>query len=166
MKDLMSLVAICKADLDNLGIKYGNVSKWSINTRAKCRLGLCKIITNDIFEINISEEVLKDDIDVQVALNVIMHELLHTVKGCFNHGKKWKTYAEYINNKLPQYSIKRAIKGEESGIKFERKPPVYRYILRCTKCGQKIKRQKETKVVTNYKRYRCGKCGGKLERIK
>lgn len=42
MKDLMSLVAICKADLDSLGIKYGRVSNWSINTRAKCRLGQCR----------------------------------------------------------------------------------------------------------------------------
>ena len=39
MKDLMSLVPICKADLDSLGIKYGRVSDWTINTRAKCRLG-------------------------------------------------------------------------------------------------------------------------------
>ena len=26
MKDLMSLVAICKADLDGIGIKYGNMN--------------------------------------------------------------------------------------------------------------------------------------------
>ena len=51
------------------------------------------------------------------------------------------------------------------GIVVERKAPVYRYILRCTKCGQENRRQKETKVVVNYKRYRCGKCGCKLERI-
>ena len=72
MRDLMSLVDVCKEDLDSLGIKYGNVSKWSINTRAKCRLGLCKIISNDSFEINISEEVLKEDIDVQVMLYGIL----------------------------------------------------------------------------------------------
>lgn len=165
MKDLISLVAICKADLDSLGIKYGKVSNWTVNTRAKCRLGQCRKIAGDLFDINISEAVLKDDIDKQIALDVIMHELLHTVKGCFNHGDKWKKYAEYINWKLPQYNIRRVATKSETALVIERKPPVYRYILRCTKCGQEIKRQKVTKVVTNYKRYRCGNCGGKLERI-
>lgn len=32
MKDLMSLVAICTVDLDSLGIKYGKVSNWTVNT--------------------------------------------------------------------------------------------------------------------------------------
>lgn len=165
MKDLMSLVAICKADLDNLGIKYGKVRNWTINTRAKCRLGLCRIIVEGLFDISISEAVLRDDVDDQTALNVIMHEYLHTAKGCFKHTGKWKEYAEYINGKLPQYNIKRVVSQNDVALIIERKKPVYKYILRCTKCGQEIKRQKETKVVINFKRYRCGNCGGKLERI-
>lgn len=165
MKDLMSLVAICKTDLDSLGIKYGKVSNWSVNTRAKCRLGQCRKITAGLFDINISEALLKDDVDDQITLNTIMHELLHTVPGCFTHKGKWKLYADYINKKLPRYTIKRVAKESEVDITIDRKQPVYKYILRCTKCGQEIKRQKETKVVINYKRYRCGKCGGKLDRI-
>lgn len=88
MKDLMSLVAICKADLDSLGIKYGKVRNWSVNTRAKRRLGQCKKAPFGMFDINVSEQLLKDDIDDQIALDTIMHELLHTVQGCFNHGEK------------------------------------------------------------------------------
>ena len=165
MKDLMRLVDICKSDLDVLGIKYGRVFDWSVNTRAKCRLGQCRKIGIGLFEINISEALLKDDIDDQIALNTIMHELLHTVKGCFKHTGKWKTYAEYINSKLPQYNIKRIATQTEMNSIIERKPPVYKYVLRCTKCGAEIKRQKLSKVITDYKRYRCGKCGGKLERF-
>ena len=165
MKDLMSLVAICKADLDSLGIKYGKASNWNVNTRAKCRLGQCRKITAGLFDINISEALLKDDVDDQITLNTIMHELLHTVPGCFTHKGKWKLYADHINKKLPRYTIKRVAKESEVDITIDRKQPVYKYILRCTKCGQEIKRQKETKVVINYKKYRCGKCGGMLERI-
>lgn len=161
----MSLVAICKADLDSLGIKYGKVNSWTVNTRAKCRLGQCRKNLIGLFDINISERLLNEEIDDQMALNTIMHELLHTVKGCFNHGVKWKMYAEIVNSKLPKYDIKRVVNiNETSGI-IERKSPVYKYILRCAKCGQEIKRQKASKVITNYKRYRCSKCGGKLERI-
>ena len=73
--------------------------------------------------------------------------------------------AEYICKKLPQYTIKRTAKPEEKGIVIQKKEAIYRYILRCTECGQEIKRQKQSKAVVNYKKYRCGKCGGKLERI-
>ena len=165
MKDLMNLVAICKADLDSLRIPYGKVSNWTVNTRAKCRLGQCRKITAGLFDINISEALLKDDVDDQITLNTIMHELLHTVPGCFTHKGKWKLYADYINKKLPRYTIKRVAKESEVDITIDRKQPVYKYILRCTKCGQEIKRQKKTKVVINYKKYRCGKCGGIFERI-
>ena len=165
MKDLMSLVAICKADLESLGIKYGKVGNWTVNTRAKCRLGQCRKIAGNLFDISISSMLLADEVEDRVTLNTIMHELLHTVPGCLNHNGRWKVYAEFVNKRLPQYNIKRVVKENETGIIVERKAPVCRYILRCTKCGQEIKRQKETKVVINYKRYRCGKCGGKLERI-
>ncbi len=165
MKDLMNLVAVCKADLDSLGIKYGKVRNWSTNTRAKRRLGQCEKVSFGMFDINISEQLLKDDIDDQIALDTIMHELLHTVPGCFNHGEKWKAYAKYINEKFPQYNITRVVKDSEIGLTIERKQPVYKYILRCTKCDQEIKRQKASKIITNYKRYRCGRCGGRLERI-
>ena len=53
MKDLMALVAICKADLDILGIKYGSVRNWTVNTRAKCRLGQCRKIAGDLFDIKV-----------------------------------------------------------------------------------------------------------------
>lgn len=165
MKDLMSLVSICKTDLDRLGIEYGIVSNWTVNTRAKCRLGQCRKIDGNLFDISISSVLLADEVDDRATLNTIMHELLHTVPGCFNHNGKWKVYAEFVNKRLPKYNIKRIADSNETGIVVERKAPVYRYILRCTKCGQEIKRQKETKVVINYKRYRCGKCGGRLERI-
>ena len=165
MKDLMILVEICKSDLDSLGIKYGRVSNWTVNTRAKCRLGQCRKIAAGLFDINISEALLKEDVDDQITLNTIMHELLHTVPGCFTHKGKWKLYADYVNKKLPQYTIKRVSKESEVDITIDRKQPVFKYILRCTKCGQEVKRQKETKVITNYKRYRCGNCGGRLERI-
>ena len=145
MKDLMNLVAICKEDLDSLGIKYGRVSNWTINTRAKCRLGQCRKIAGDLFDISISSMLLVDEVEDRVTLNTIMHELLHTVPGCLNHNGRWKVYAEFVNKKLPQYNIKRVAKESETGIVVERKPPVYKYILRCTKCGQKSNGKKKPK---------------------
>ena len=63
MKDLMNLVAICKEDLDSLGIKYVRVSNWTINTRPKCRLGQCRKIAGNLFDISISAMLLADEVD-------------------------------------------------------------------------------------------------------
>jgi len=165
MKDLIKLVEICKADLDSIGIKCGKVRNWTVNTRAKCQWGQCKKVGIGLSDISISAVLLNDDVDDREALNTIAHELIHTIPGCFSHKGKWKLIAEDICKKLPQYTIKRTAKPEEKGIVIQKKEPVYRYILRCTECGQEIKRQKLSKAVVNYKKYRCGKCGGKLERI-
>jgi predicted SprT family Zn-dependent metalloprotease len=165
MKDLILISNICKKHLEDLGIKYGNVRNWSVNTRAKSRLGQCKKVGIDTFDINISERLLEDNLDIQIALNTIMHEMLHTIPGCFNHGKKWKTYASYINQKLPQYNITRVAVNDSVGVHTEHEKPVFNYVLRCSGCGQEIKRQRKSKVITNYKKYRCGKCGGRFERM-
>lgn len=165
MKDLMKLVAICETELDSIGIKHGKVRNWSVNTRAKCRLGQCIKIAPALFDINISAMLLNDDIEDQITLNTIMHELLHTLPGCLTHEGKWRSYADYVNEKLPQYNITRVANVSETGIAVDRKPPVYRYVLRCSKCGQEIRRQKKSKVIMYYKNYRCGKCGSNLKKI-
>lgn len=35
--------------------------------------------------------------DRAARLNIILHELCHTIKGCFNHGKKWKENVKKLN---------------------------------------------------------------------
>ena len=39
MKDLKKLANECMAELDEIGIQYGNVISWEVNTRAKKPLG-------------------------------------------------------------------------------------------------------------------------------
>ena len=166
MKNLSELVKECKRDLDLLGIKYSKNISWSVNTRAKCRWGLCKKIGINAYEISVASSLLKDEIDEQMAKDTIVHELLHTVSGCMGHKGKWKLLADYVNRNLPQYNIKRATNFEEKGFVLESKPTEYRYLLRCKNCGAEIGRQRESKAVINYKNYRCSKCRGELERLR
>lgn len=165
IKDLNIYINECKAILEGLGIKYGNVKSFTISTRAKSRLGACKKTGLNSFEISISKFILEDNVDTQVLKNTIMHELLHTVKGCFTHKGKWKLLSQIINETYPEYNIKRTINLKEVGVEINGKEPTFRYVLKCEKCGCEIKRQKLSKAVINYKNYRCGKCGGKLNRI-
>ena len=175
MKDLQKLVKECCDELDAIAVKYSNVQKWSVNTRAKKRWGQCARIAPDSFEISISAMLLADEVPDISAKQTIIHELLHTVDGCHDHQGKWKTYADYVNQRYPQYNIKRVSSYTEMGVT----PPENRtassagpavsgggYVLRCLGCGEVMVRLRKSRVITYYKRYRCSKCGGRLERLK
>lgn len=162
MKDYISLIEETKKDLDKLAIKYRNVSEFSVNTRAKKRWGQCKKTGYNTFEISISSRLLEDDVDNQKVKNVIAHELLHTVQGCYGHKGKWKMLAEYVTRSLPQYMIKTTDSPENIGVIIEQKPKEIRYTVVCKKCGIRIGRTRKSKLITHPERYRCAKCGGKF----
>ena len=129
-----------------------------INRRAKSRFGSCKKTAMG-FQIEICEAVL--DASVQDIKNIIAHELLHTCYGCYNHGKRWKAYAEKMNN-MHGYNITTTTTYEKIGLERPERKPDYKYKIECTKCGKVFFRQKKSKLITNTKRYRCT-CGGKLK---
>ena len=168
MKDLMKLVAECKEELDAIGIQYRTVRNWIVNTRAQCRWGLCKRVSDGVYDIQISARLLKGDVSDDSAKNTIIHELLHTVQGGYGHKGNWKALAEQVNRSYSQYNIKRTTSYEEKGIpEVKRTPRHYdvKYEIKCTRCGESIYRKKSTKVILHPERYRCGKCNAKIEVI-
>ena len=104
---------------------------------------------------------LNDDI----IKNTIIHELIHCLPYCNNHGKDFKYYAKLVNQKLG-YNITRLGNKEEdykkSGLEFKQdsKKINYKYKIICKKCGQTFYRQRMKKSFI--RRYVCGKCKGKL----
>lgn len=166
MKDLRKLAAECEADLLSIGIQPGKVNRWIINTRAKCRWGLCKQIAPGEFDISIAERLLQDNVSDQSAKNTILHELLHTVKGCHGHKGKWKDLAAKVNWRLPQYTIKRTTSCEEKGLEYKPKVRTNRYAVKCVHCGKEYYREKESKLIRHPDKYRCGVCNNYLERIR
>ncbi len=165
MKNLNTYVKQCQQDLDLLGIPYGNVRRWEINTRAKSRWGLCRCLTGGGFVISIAQMLLEDDVDEQALKDTIVHELLHTVPGCMDHKGKWKMYAELVNRKLPQYTIKRTASREEKGIAERQVAPIYHYAVKCSSCGTVFQRERESKLIKNPGQFRCGLCHGRLIRV-
>ncbi len=164
MKDLEQLVAECQAEMKSIGIQIGTVLEWEVNSRAKNRWGQCKQIQPGSYTISISSQLLQDDVSDVAVKETVIHELLHTVKGCHGHTGRWKQLAAKVNRLLPQYTIKRCSSSEEKGIQCAPQAVTYRYKLRCVRCGQEILRQKASSLVTHPERYRCAKCGGNLLR--
>ena len=96
--------------------------------------------------------------------STIVHELIHTVEGCYNHGSKFQEIARLLSS---AYNIKlgtRASKNEMA-LSEEYRISKAKYVIRCKRCGQIITRQRATRLVKLPMTYSCG-CGGDLERIK
>lgn len=144
------------SELDALKIKYSPNISFVINTRAKARLGLCKKIGNS-YVIEISEILLDERIDEKHGLkNTIIHELLHTCRGCMKHTGRWKQYADRMNAAYG-YAIQRTSSREE-GLVPEPLAPKPRYRIVCQSCGAVYERYKMSAFVKHPERYRCGQC--------
>lgn len=93
------------------------------------RLGLIDCAKNGFqFEIKLSKYLL--ECDKQLIKNTIAHELIHTCKGCFNHGYNFKSLMYKINKELG-YNVALKNKNKEFSQKFE-----YKYKLTCSECGK------------------------------
>ncbi len=135
-----------------------------INPRPKRRFGCCST-KGGKYIIEISEFILKARHDK--VREVIAHEVLHTCRGCRDHGDRWKTYAKKMNQAYG-YNIKRVSSFEEMGLEEIPRPPkegAIKYIIKCDKCGKEYPRQRFTCVMQKIEAYRC-QCGGKLTLIK
>lgn len=182
---LNELYTECVSELTNIGIdvldedRIGKIDIGFAKRKAK-RYGCCKNENPDrttayrekrkiyyrkfnTHHIEISKWLM--DLNDDIIKNTIVHELIHCMPDCNNHGKEFKRYAKYINDKLG-YNISRVGNKEEdykkSNLEFSEieKTPKYNYKVTCSRCGYSFYRIRLQKNFT--RKYRCGKCMGKL----
>ena len=165
------LIISAERKLDELKIPYARVKRWEINTRAKRRFGQCCKSAGE-FTINLSVYLFQAK-DEEIE-EVILHELLHTCRGCMNHGRRWKKYADKI---YQAYGIQIKVTGNDGdyGQEYEKQMQrEYHYLFRCTSCGKSFGyfrmcpsvRELLSAEGTEAKYIRC-KCGGrKFTRLK
>ncbi len=186
---LSKLFFKCVNELNKIGIdilnekKYGKI-EISISKRNNKRYGCCKqeepdknykvisksgnrkVIKYERFNkhhIEISQWVL--ELEDSIIKNTIMHELIHCMPYCNNHGVEFKKYANLINISYG-YNISRVGDKrkdfEKSNIKYIEKEK-YNYKIVCQGCKQEFYRQRIQKNFV--RKYRCAKCRGKFEII-
>lgn len=167
VKDYKALIEECMKEVIAADITPGNIVKWGINHRARSRWGLCTRHPDGTFEIEIAYRLLADDnISDKSCKDTIIHEILHSCRGCQKHTGTWKKYAEHMNA-LYGYNIKRITSAEEKGVeKYEIRPREIKYIYKCRKCGQIITKKQKCKFTRYYKHYGCGICGERNAFIK
>lgn len=155
MKNLNELFEYAMWVVEECGIETGEITSVTVNTRAKKRFGQCQY-RNGTYRINISEFILADETEENAVMETIIHEILHTCKGCMNHGKEWKRLANIVYQKSG-YNITRTSSTTKFGIEEE---DTANYVFVCEKCGQVIKRDRMSNFVKYSHLYTCGKCGG------
>jgi len=186
---LIQLYTQCIEELTSIGIDMkskeliGSIDV-KVTKRASKRYGCCKqenpdpkyriikkggrqsIIKYEKFEnhhIEISNWLMQLNDDI--IKNTIIHELIHCIPFCNNHGSEFKKYANYINQKLGYHittrgNIEEDYKASQLDYNEENN---YKYKIVCKSCGQIIYRKRLNPNLM--KRYRCGKCRGRLELI-
>lgn len=132
-----------------------------INKRARSRFAACKrekSLDSEAYRIEIGEALLAAQ--EPVVRTILAHELLHTCRGCYNHGARWKQYALKMNEAYG-YRIKTTATYEELGLEEPKREKTIHYIISCQNCGKVFYRQKRSRLITNIGQYRC-QCGGRL----
>ncbi len=165
MKNLQKIFNECLKECNALGIQYGTIVEVSVNTRAKKRWGqTCR--RSDGFHINISSILLRDDVSDKATKDTVMHEILHTVDGCFNHKAKWQAMADKVN-KAYGYNVKRGTSAEEKGIDSSLMEVKHNkiYIIKCEKCGVEVIRHRKSNFTEHPNWYFHGGCSGHFMRV-
>lgn len=125
-----------------------------LNTRAVARLGCCRS-EGGAFTVELSARLLPaGELPVRETL---AHEVLHTCRGCRDHGPRWKEYAARMNRAYG-YDISRTGTWEAMGLP-EQRPA--NYALVCQRCGREFFRARASALVQHPERYRCS-CGGAI----
>ena len=158
-KEMMECINI----LLNMGFEVHIPVGVDFNSRLSKTLGRT-IRKRGVYRIEVNPTFLK----VASAQNVhsmIMHECVHCVEGCFNHGTAWKSVAAKVVSKYPQFAIKRTCNDEEYGKIYESKE-AYNYQICCADCGCKMTKQKRwsktlESIFWGEKRFSCCKCHSK-----
>ena len=165
MKNLNALFAECKMELDSINMDYSRkIVSIKVNNRLRTTMGIChRNRSTGNYTIDINPALLADSADVREVKDTIIHEIIHTCPGCFNHGVEWKMRGDLVNRKLG-YNISRcADRAEVEAKGIQLKVETYKYALECVECGQQYKYKRWTSALEYPSKYRCGSCHGNFK---
>lgn len=158
MEDVNVLLADILEQARALGIPVSRniCPQVELNTRAAARFGCC-FKRGEAYQIEVSARLLQAG--EGAVRETLAHEVLHTCRGCRDHGERWKSYAARMNGAYG-YHISRTNTWEALGLPDQRK---VNHLVVCERCGREFKRAKASSLVQHPERYRC-RCGGTLAR--
>lgn len=159
--DLNKLLAKVIEQVESVGLKPSPIDDTLELSNSASALGSCKKEMVG-FTISISKYIKNND--EKELMNTLVHEVLHAVPKCFNHGAQWRAAASLMNEKF-NYGIERLANDSVANLTPQHQAVLKRYAIKCADRGQEIYRQTQSKVIKHPEMYSCG-CGGELTRIR
>lgn len=127
--------------------------------KSRTTWGFVKRVNKDAYELTISncvEDILDEQKAKNKLLSTVVHELIHTIPGCMNHGKLFKEYAARVNSKYPFLSIQRCTSMASYGVQKPVKK--YSYIAKCSICNREWKYVRKPRIYNYISLCKCPYC--------
>lgn len=161
MYNLQDCYDLVFKEITETGIQPGNIRSIEIKQGEYSFIARCNRTEEKLdsyvlkreFRIEVSERFLQDDIPFKTVKDILAHEILHTCKDCFDHGKQWKEKAEILKEKKG-YHVERTSKNMDLG----NYKPRYKYSVRCRNCGNVYYRRIQSDIIKNPQKYQCDVC--------
>ena len=166
MKNYMDTYAYCMELLCELQIPFadGDVNSIvavEVNPRLRRVIVKTYYCGEKDFKIELNPAVVQDSVPDSELETTILHELLHTCPGCFNHGKTWSGYAAKVNREYG-YNVARTIHCEAAAQRRNEIEP-YKYKVICKSCGKVVAKKRRICDLVRYPSYyHHTNCGGAL----
>ena len=81
----------------NIDDKLGDIKAVLFKPNMSNAVACCRRLGNGYFQIEFSDKIF-NTLNDNGKLSTMMHELIHTIDDCFNHGKVFKHYAQMLTN--------------------------------------------------------------------
>ena len=153
IEDVEVEVVNCQNILNSLGYITGKINSIVWNTRAKKRLGECiyKGERNGerIFNLNFNKIYFNIG-SPEAVHSTIMHEVIHTIPGCFDHKKKFKEVSDKV--KKFGYEVNRTtIDANYNEFLLENKQDI-KFEVFCPTCNKVLcRRIRKTRMIKDIK---------------
>ena len=144
--NLNQMLDSCKSELVSLGFFELNakIYRLEINSRFKNTLGQCHYNKlSRVYTISISKDFMK--ICPEYVKNTMMHELIHSINGCMNHGPNFQYVANLVNSKFGYDVHTKAY--YDSYNTYLNNTKTYKYKVKCSHCGKEWFYEKAGKIV-------------------
>ena len=165
-KDVLDEFTDCEAFNDVFRPQRVSRGLGMLNKRNKTVLAQCRChreFMETKFTIYFNPNMMQFGKDREdIIRSVFAHEILHTFKGCMNHGPEFHKWAQVIKRELG-YVID--TKADEDASSYFQNLVKHRYMTKCQKCGNITYFDRTCDAVKNPGSYLCavGSCDGKLD---
>ena len=108
IEDIKKEIQECVKLLAAIGYNTAQYNDYTvvISTRRTKNLGRCTQKGSNRYEISFNDKYIKFASSEHIH-DVIMHEILHSLPGCMDHGTRWKTAAAKVMNNYTYSNISR-----------------------------------------------------------